>query len=256
MTAAIPENESSRLEALQKYRILDTPPERVFNDVAMIASTIAGTPIALMTLVDGNRQWFKANIGLSVSETPREQAFCAHTILGTLPMIVEDATKDPRFSQNPLVTSDPEIRFYAGAPLITHDGHALGSLCVIDKKPRTFDSRHRSALMALARIVTAQLEARLITFQLSEAMSELDGFNRFLTVCSHCKKIRDSKGTWQSLKFFVESKIGEQENTTLCPDCAALQPKSCVTTEYLNLFSRAPGLATGLPENQILPQRN
>lgn len=133
----LPPNETKRLDALIRYEILDTPAERTFDDFAFLAATICDTPMAAMSLVDASRQWFKARIGLDAPETPRENAFCAHTILGQDVMIVEDAASDKRFAENPLVTGEPRIRFYAGAPLLDGKGNALGSICVIDRQPRS-----------------------------------------------------------------------------------------------------------------------
>ncbi|MDE1180198.1 ATP-binding protein [Paraburkholderia sp.] len=159
--APFPPNESARLDALSRLEILDTLPETVFDDIVTLATSICETPIGLVSLIDAERQWFKACIGLDVRETHRDQAFCAHAILAPDELlIVEDATRDSRFSANPLVLGAPHIRFYAGAPILTPAGFALGTVCVIDTVPRTLDASQRNALEALARQTGALLELR------------------------------------------------------------------------------------------------
>ena len=155
-----PDSEKARLAALQYYGVLDSPPETGYEDVTELAAFICGTPISLVSFVDEDRQWFKSKIGLGVSETPRSQSFCAHTIGTQATLVVEDTTTDARFSSNPLVLGDPNIRFYAGAPIIERNGHVLGSVCVIDTEPRRLSAKQISALEALARQVVVLLEQR------------------------------------------------------------------------------------------------
>ncbi len=157
----IPHNEEERLEALRRYEILDTLPEAAFDRITRTAAKLFNAPVSLVSLVDKNRQWMKSTCGLDVCETSRETAFCAHTIMEREPLIVEDATRDPRFEANPLVTGIPGIRFYAGAPLRTSDGHNLGSLCVIDMQPRACSEMERAALIDLAATVVDLMELRL-----------------------------------------------------------------------------------------------
>lgn len=154
-----PEDEAARLRAVARTGLLDTPPEAAFDRITWLASLIAGTPVSLVTLLTAHRQWFKSHRGTGMAETPRAWAFCSHAILGEDIFTVEDARNDVRFRDNPLVTGHEHIVFYAGCPLRSPDGHALGTLCVIDKEPRRLDSTQREGLRALADI--AEDEIRL-----------------------------------------------------------------------------------------------
>lgn len=158
--APLPKNEDERLAELLSYDIIDTEAEKLFDDLTALASQICETPIALISLVDPNRQWFKSRVGLDAEETSREIAFCSHAILQENVFEIPNATLDPRFHDNPLVTGSPDIRFYAGAPLITPSGHAIGTLCAIDKKPRRLTDAQKMSLQTLSKSVVAHLELR------------------------------------------------------------------------------------------------
>jgi GAF domain-containing protein len=165
-------NEAARVAALHKYAILDTEPEQAFDDLVLLASFICKTPMALISLVDEARQWFKAKVGVSISETPREIAFCATAIQQPDILVVPDTLNDERFRNNPFVVSEPNVRFYAGVPLIDEEGHALGTICVLDCTPREFDPDQQAALKALSRIVLAQIEFRRNLILLKEALND------------------------------------------------------------------------------------
>src|SRR5437899_10797978 len=172
MVIAKPANEAGRVAALEKFAILDTDPEQSFDDLTLLASFICKTPIALISLVDEDRQWFKSRVGMDAKETSRDIAFCSTAILQSDVFVVPDALKDDRFRDNPLVVSEPHIRFYAGAPLINEDGYALGTLCVVDRSPRELTFDQKEALRALSRLVLAQLEFRRNLILLKEALND------------------------------------------------------------------------------------
>jgi len=167
-------NEKARVQALRRYRILDTDPEKAFDDLTILASFICETPVALISLIDSDRQWFKSKVGVNVSETPREVSFCARAIQQSELFVVPDASKDPRFSSNPFVLSDPKIRFYAGAPFTSSDGHPLGTLCVVDVVPRQLTPNQEHALVALSHQVQSQFELRKNLIELRVALDERD----------------------------------------------------------------------------------
>ncbi|MDC0711086.1 GAF domain-containing sensor histidine kinase [Stigmatella sp. ncwal1] len=181
-TAPLPRNEEARLEALASHGILDTPPEQGFDDLTRLASQLCGTPVALVSLLDQGRQWFKARVGVDATETPRDFAFCAHAILQDELFVVPDAHLDERFQDNPLVVGEPHVRFYAGTPLKTVSGHNLGTLCVIDHVPRELKPEQAEALRLLGRQVESQLQLRLhaqeLTRREAESRSQRDALAR------------------------------------------------------------------------------
>lgn len=175
-SAKKPENEDARLELLKSLEILDTEMEKTYDDITKLASEICETPIVLVSLIDINRQWFKSRQGLDASETPRDLAFCAHAILESKPFIVEDATKDERFFDNPLVTSGPKVIFYAGIPLEVENNIRVGTLCAIDNKPRKLTVTQIEALQILGEQVTTQLKLRMKNFELKKAIEAKSTF--------------------------------------------------------------------------------
>lgn len=208
MKASLSATEAKRLKVLWQYDVLDTVPEEVFDDLTELAARICEAPIALISLVDEDRQWFKSRVGLSVSETSRDLSFCALAIQQEDLFIIPDATRDRRFCENPLVISEPKIRFYAGAPLVTPDGHALGTLCVIDKVPRDLRPEQQQALRVLARHVMTQLELRRhakelaqarqtnlsVNDELIRAQAEIAGLKRELATLKDATAFRSSNG--------------------------------------------------------------
>lgn len=182
LPAPLPENEEERLRYLDELQILDTLEEAAYDDLTFLAAQICNTPIALVSLVDRERQWFKSHHGLDAHETPRNIAFCAHAILTDETLVIEDTLRDKRFFDNPLVTGAPEVKFYAGAPLILRDNIHVGTLCVIDQQARSLDSSQRRALEALARQVVSQLELRL---QLQAAARLDQTKDEFISMVNH-----------------------------------------------------------------------
>jgi GAF domain-containing protein len=214
-----PLNEEARLAALRGYEILDTDPERDYDDLVRIAAAIFGAPVALVSMVDAERQWFKARVGLDATETPREVAFCAHAICVDEPFVVPDAKQDSRFHDNPLVTGKPNIRFYAGAPLVAPGGLNLGTLCVTDTEPRQPTEDQIQSLMALGRQVVNLLEARKAARDLAAALSQVKLLSHLIPVCAHCGNVRDEKDEWQTVEKYICTHTGADFSHGICPVC-------------------------------------
>jgi signal transduction histidine kinase len=222
MAAPKPHNEAQRLGALRGYNILDTKREDAFDDLTRIAAQICATPMALVSLVDENRQWFKSDVGLGASETPRELAFCAHAILQDKVFEVPDAHDDVRFHDNALVTGAPHLRFYAGAPLQTPEGHSLGTLCVLDRVPRNLSEDQKAALQALARQAMAQMELRRA---LQEAERTDRYRSRLMAVMGH--DLKQPVNIINMCLTLLEPQLrGEEEEQTLAYAKAAIDTLS------------------------------
>lgn len=214
-----PSNESQRLQALRDYHILDTKAEAAYDNLAELASYICDVPMATITFVDQDRQWFKARLGVSQSETRRDISFCTHTILGLEPLIVQDAFLDPRFTKSVLVREEPGIRFYAGFPLTTTEGYGLGALCAIDRRPRDLDDRQKKAMAALARQVMTLLELRRVTAKLAEALEKVKHLEGLLPICAWCKRIRDDHGAWTVVEKYISRHTSADFTHSICPEC-------------------------------------
>jgi GAF domain-containing protein len=219
MKAPLPANEVERLAALKEYHILDTGTEPSYDDITTLAAQICEVPIATISLVDEDRQWFKSRLGVKQQQTPREVAFCAHAILQDKPFIVEDATKDRRFAGSALVTGEPHIRFYAGIPLMNPEGLALGTLCVIDHQPRRLSAAQQKALQALSRQVMALLELRRVSARLANALEQVKTLQELLPICAWCKRIRDDKGYWDQVEAYFHKHTGADFTHGICPQC-------------------------------------
>ncbi len=227
MNAPIPNNDAERLAALKEYRILDTGTERSYDDITALAAHICQVPISMISLVDGSRQWFKSKVGMTLQQTPREVAFCAHTILQHKPLVIRDAKKDERFAKNALVKGEPHIRFYAGFPLFNPEGLALGTLCVIDRKPRQLSAEQERAMQALVRQVTALLELRRVSVHLADALNHIKTLQGLLPICAWCKRIRDDEGYWDQVEAYLHKYTGVDFTHSICPECLEkARPKS------------------------------
>lgn len=212
-------HEQERLAALCAWRVLDTDAEAGFDELTELASRLCGTPIALVSLVDQDRQWFKSRVGLDAEETPRDVAFCSHAIQDSVTMVVEDTELDARFASNPLVVGDPNIRFYAGAPLVDSCGHALGTLCVIDRKPRKLNEEQLLALELLSNQVIRLMELRKSNWELAENLERARCIADLLPICSHCHAVRKEGDSWERIDHYFQDLAGAKFSHGVCPAC-------------------------------------
>jgi GAF domain-containing protein len=219
MRPPLPANETQRLAALREYHVLDSAPEQTYDDLTALAAYICQVPIALISLVDESRQWFKSRVGLNKQETPRDVAFCAHAILQTEPLIVSDALKDTRFVDNALVTRLPHIRFYSGFPLTTSEGFNLGMLCAIDRRPRRLSADQTRAMESLSRQVMVLLGLRRASAHLAEALEHIKTLQGLLPICAWCKRIRDDGGYWNQVETYVMARTNAEFTHGICPEC-------------------------------------
>ncbi len=227
MSSPLPSADEIRVAALREYQIMDTPPEQAFDDISRLTSYICGTPIATVTLLDMERQWFKSKIGLTASETPISESVCASAIRQKNLFLIPDLEKDERFSHYACVIGDPHLRFYAGAPLITPEGVPLGTLCAIDRVPRDLTAEQKDALMALARQVMMALELRLTVTALDVAQAERRAaedearqLRDLLPMCAWCRKIRDDEQLWLGVEEYLTTHTDTRFSHGICPTCA------------------------------------
>jgi len=223
----IPANEADRLRNLWEYEVLDTAPEPSFDALTSLAAHIAGAPVALISLVDANRQWFKSRHGLEVAETPRAVSICAHCVAAEAPLVIPDTSRDERFADNPLVTGEPHVRFYAGFPLRTPDGFVVGALCAIDRQPREISPRQREMLALLARQVIDQMELRRRSIKLSRYAQFFEMSVTLLCTADDTLHFRELNPAWERALGWTREEL-----------------KARPLTEFIHPDDRAATLAT------------
>jgi GAF domain-containing protein len=215
--APIPTGEDRRLEALHQFGVLDTPPERTFDDIVLQASALCDAPIGVLSLIDRDRSWVKAAYGLERGELPRDVAFCSHAICQDDPLVVADALLDPRFEDNELVMGEPFVRAYAGAPIVV-GGQRFGTVAVVDLVPRSFDAGDLDSLQALARLAGDQFELRRKAAELSRTLERLRTLEGMLPVCKECGQIRDGD-SWLPMDHYMAAHTGSLVSHGMCPEC-------------------------------------
>lgn len=216
-------DEAARLDTLRQYQVLDTGAVEAYDELTRLASFVCSTPMAWISLLDRDCPWIKARLGLAAAVAPRDDVFCADAVLRQQLLVVEDAATDARYADHPLVLADPYIRFFAGAPLITPAGHALGTLCVMDHKPRQLSSEQLTALQALADQVMRLLEWHRIGHLLAEGNLTIHTLRCLLPMCSWCKGIRDDAGNWLRVEDYLQNCVGVTTTHGICPTCLQRQ---------------------------------
>jgi GAF domain-containing protein len=208
--APLPHNEEDRLQELRLHRLLDTEAEAGFDSITALARRLLEVPIAAISLVDANRQWFKSRSGLDVESTPRDVAFCAHAILGSDLLVIPDAHEDSRFCNNPLVLGEPFVRFYAGAPIRMQGGLNLGTICIIDRRPRQLDAAQLDSLRLLQTLTQNLIDMR-------RARMDLEALRSMLPICSWCRSVQGESGEWIPLQDYISQSVSVTHS--MCPPC-------------------------------------
>lgn len=217
----------SRLEALKKYRILDSEAEEQFNALVALAAAICETPIALISLLDQDRQWFKAKLGIEIAETPLDHAICAHSVRsGKDIFVVNKASTDPVFRDNPLVVEAPHIEFYAGAVLTTPENQRLGTLCVIDTIPRSLSERQLECLRIISKQVMYLMELRRSSLELLDKLGDLKILEGQWKVCMYCRRVEDEHGNWSQFESLFRRRTHAEFSHGICQSCFNVKMKN------------------------------
>ncbi len=226
MTRSVPpsvasrsDDEDARLAAVHASSLLDSGPEDRYDDLTRLAAAVCRVPIALLSVVDADRIYFKSRFGLAVRESPFPNSMCGRTVRSREFTVVPDALSDPEFARHPLVSAEPFVRFYAGAPLLAPGGHAIGTLCVLDRVPRTLDAEQQLALVLLARQVVELVERERTVRELRRAVETSTALSAHVVLCAWCKRVRIEGGGWDALERVLERELGAVVSHGICADC-------------------------------------
>lgn len=224
MTSSLrPLTESERQAALASYRVLDPDPERAYDDIVEVAARVCGTPTAFISFVDGDGQWFKARVGLEEADARQRAAVCARAILDGAPLVVPDLGQDPRFRDDPLVRREPGPSFYAGVPLRTAEGYGIGTLCVMDHRPRELEPGALETLEALAGLVMNELELRRTAERLTDVLERVRVLGEVIPLCGGCGRVRNDDAYWEKVETYLAHQVGTLVTHGICPPCAEEQ---------------------------------